>query len=80
MSETRAQHFFWDIVLDHSAGCGGDFGPEISTLLSDGASDGGTLHLSLGVNNDSSVVLEVEENTVTTAPGLPLTNDDSGVN
>lgn len=65
--------------LDHSAGCGGNLGPEVSTLLSDGAGDGGSLHLTLGVHNDASVVLKVQEDTVPTAPRLPLTHNDCGV-
>lgn len=44
--------------------------PELSGLLSDGASDGGTLHLTLGVDDDTGVVLEVEEHTVGASPGL----------
>jgi hypothetical protein len=42
------------------------------------AVDGGTLHLTLGVDDDTGVVLEVEEDTVPTAPGLALTADDGG--
>jgi hypothetical protein len=78
-----------------------DSGPEISALLGDGASDGRSLHLSLGVDDNTcegstmsttargrgregsrrtGVVLEVEEDTVTTAPRLALTDDDCGVN
>lgn len=34
----------------------GDLGPEVGALLSDGASDVLSLHLSLGVDDDSSVV------------------------
>jgi hypothetical protein len=37
-----------------------------------------TLHLSLRVNNNTGVVLEVDEHSVRAAPGLALTNDDSG--
>lgn len=44
------------------------------------AVDGGTLHLALGVDDDTGVVLEVEEDTVPTAPGLALTADNGGHN
>ena len=36
-----------------------------------------TLHLSLGVHNDTRVVLKVYEYTVLSPPGFPLTDDNS---
>lgn len=39
--------------LDDGTGVGGDTGPEVGTLLGDGTGDGGTLHLTLGVDNDT---------------------------
>ena len=36
--------------------------------------------LTLGVDDDTGVILEVEEDTVATAPRLALTDDDRGVN
>ena len=57
---------------------GGNTGPKLSALLSDGASDTGTLHLALGVDDDAGVVLEVEEVTLTSADGLALSDDDGG--
>lgn len=56
------------------------YGPELSSFLSDGAGDGGTLHLTLGVDDNSCIVLEVQEDTVGAAPGLALTDNDSGHN
>lgn len=38
------------------AGGGGNTGPDVGALLGDGASDGGTLHLTLGVDDDGAVV------------------------
>lgn len=64
--------------LDDGTGVRGDTWPDVGALLSNGTSDSGTLHLTLGVDNDTGVVLEVEEDTVTTPPGLALANDDSG--
>lgn len=79
--------------LDDGAGVRGDTGPQVGALLGDAASlaqaqadpmldsravDGGTLHLALGVDDDTGVVLEVEEDTVTTAPRLALAADDGG--
>ena len=64
--------------LDDGTGVGGNSWPDVGALLGNGASDGRTLHLTLGVDNDTGVVLEVEEDTVTTPPGLALADDDSG--
>lgn len=40
--------------LDDGTGVGGDTGPQVGTLLGDGSGDGGSLHLSLGVDNDTA--------------------------
>lgn len=40
---------FRETKVDVDGGCA--YGPELSSLLSDGASDGGTLHLTLGVDD-----------------------------
>lgn len=53
--------------------------PKLSSLLSDGTGDGGTLHLTLGVDDDTSVVLEVQEDTVGALPGLGLSDNDGRV-
>lgn len=37
-----------------------------------------TLHLALGVDNDTSIVLEVDEGTLLPPPGLALAHDHSG--
>lgn len=66
------------MYLNHNSGVGGNTGPQVSALLSDGSSDSGSLHLSLGVDNDTGVVLEVEENTVLSSPRLGLTDDNGG--
>lgn len=54
------------------------YGPKLSSLLSDGTGDGGTLHFTLGVDNDTGVVLEVEEDAVCAAPWLGLADNDGG--
>ena len=64
--------------LDDRTGVGGNSWPDIGALLGNGTSDGGTLHLTLGVDDNTGVVLEVEEDTVTTSPGLALADNDSG--
>ena len=56
---------------------GGDLRPEIGGFLSDGASDGGALHFTLRVDDDASVVFEVEDDTVLAAVALALTDDDA---
>lgn len=55
-----------------------DLGPEVSALLRNRAGDGGTLHFSLRIDNDASIVLKVKENTVLPPPRSPLTNNDRG--
>ena len=50
--------------LGDRGGSAGDAGPEIGTLLGDGASDTGTLHLTLVVDDDSSIVCIANENLV----------------
>lgn len=44
------------IVLVDGASGRGDSRPEIGALLADGASDGGALHFTFGVDNDATVV------------------------
>jgi hypothetical protein len=80
--------------LDDGTGVRGYTGPQVGALLGDTkhqhsittitrdldsrSVDSTSLHLSLGVDNDTSVVLEVEEHTVPSSPRLALTADDSG--
>ena len=52
-----------------------DSGPKIGAFLGDGSGDGGSLHLALVVDDDSGVVLEVEEGSVFPPEGLPLSDD-----
>jgi len=59
-----------------SAGSGRDSWPEISALLRNGASDGCTLHFTLGVNDDSTIVFKVKEDTLFAAPRFALANND----
>jgi hypothetical protein len=42
--------------------------------------DGRSLHLSLGVDDNTGVVLKVEEDTIPSPPRLPLSTDNSGHN
>lgn len=63
--------------LNHNTRVGGNSGPQVSTLLGDRASDGRTLHLTLGVDNDTGVVLKVQESTVLSSPWSGLSNDNS---
>lgn len=53
-------------------------GPKLSSLLTDGTGDGGSLHLTLVVDDNTGIVLEVQEDTVGAAPGLALTDDNGG--
>ena len=75
----KPTQFWGESTLDDRAGVRGNTRPEVSALLGDRASDGTALHLALRVDNDTGVVLEVEEQTVTTAPRLALA-DNNGRN
>ena len=59
-------------------GVGGDTRPQLSGLLGDGSSDGRALHFTLGVDNDTGVVLKVQVDTVRPPPGLALADNDGG--
>lgn len=63
-------------TLDNAWSSRRDLGPEVSALLGHWTSDGRTLHFSFGVNNNSSVVLEVDESTLSSSPRLPLSDND----
>eukprot|EP01083_Nonionella_stella_P112910 332610_1 len=62
--------------LDDRGGVGGDLGPEVGALLGDGTGDAGALHLALGVDDDTSVVLEVDDDAILAAPLLALADHD----
>ena len=80
-------------LLDDGTGVRGYTGPQVGALLGDAtvstqpkhpdkiysrSVDSTSLHLSLRVDDDTGVVLEVEEHTVPSSPRLSLTADDSG--
>jgi hypothetical protein len=56
----------------------GDSGPEIGALLGDGTSDGRASHLTLGVDNDTGVILEVQLIAFSSSEALSLTDDNRG--
>lgn len=66
------------IFLNNNTRVRGNSWPEVSALLTDGAGNGGALHLTLRVDNDTSIVLEVEVDTVLSSPGLGLTDNNGG--
>jgi hypothetical protein len=68
----------WGSLAD-GARVGRNLGPKLSSLLRDGASDSRALHFTLRVDNHTSIVLKVDENTIASPPRLALTNDDSCV-
>ena len=63
---------------DDGAGIGGNSRPQLSALLGDGASDGGSLHFTLRVDDHTSVVFEVEVVTFASAESLSLSDEDGG--
>lgn len=78
--ELEYPHFFLlsFFTLHDNTGVGSNTRPELSSLLPNRASDGGSLHFTLVVDNHTSVVLKVEVDTVGPSPGLALTDNNSG--
>jgi len=77
----KARSFFTLAALsrsDDGAGIGSDSRPELSALLGDGASHGGSLHFTLGVHDHTSVVFEVEVMSFASAECLSLSDEDGG--
>merc|ERR1719453_2072782 len=64
------------ILLAYSRSNGSDLTPDLSALFGDRTSDGGSLHFSLFVDNDTGVVFEVDEDTFPSSPSLALTDND----
>ena len=64
--------------LPDGAGRGSNLGPKISSFLSNRTSNTGTLHFTLRVNDDTSVIFEIEENAVLSSPALSLSDNNSG--
>lgn len=64
------------LPLNNDTRVGGNSWPQVSTLLTDRTSNSRTLHLTLRVSNDTSIVLEVQVDTILSSPWLSLTNDN----
>lgn len=62
--------------LDNNTGVRGDSWPQVSTFLSNWTSDGRTLHLTLRVDNDTSVVLKVQVGTILSSPWSRLSDNN----
>lgn len=65
-----------EFPLNHHTGVGGNSWPQVSTLLGNWTSDGRTLHFTLRVDNDTSVVLKVQVGTVLSSPWSSLSNNN----
>jgi len=64
--------------LHNSAGSGGDTGPQVGALFTNGTGDGRALHFTLGIDNDTSVIFKVKEDAVPSTPSLPLADNYGG--
>lgn len=62
--------------LDNNTGTRSNSWPQVSTLLGNWTSDGRTLHLTLRVDNDTGVVLEVQVGTILSSPWSRLSDHD----
>merc|ERR1711934_15063 len=63
--------------LVDGVGSAGNTRPHVSALLCDWTSDSGSLHLTLGVHNHTSVVFEVDDLPILPAESFPLADDYS---
>ena len=57
---------------------GGNSWPELGALLGDWAGNGGTLHLTFWVNDDSGIVFKVKEISLSSSVCFSLSDDDGG--
>ena len=64
--------------LKNGSSVRGDTGPKVSALLGNRSRHGRSLHLSLVVDNDSSVILEVNKDSLLPAETLALADNDGG--
>jgi hypothetical protein len=64
----------------NGAGVGGNLGEQLSALLGNGASDTRSLHFSLGIDNNTSVVLEHQEVTFSPTNCFSLSHNNGGHN
>ena len=54
-----------------------DLGPEVRALLGNGAGNSRASHLSLGIDDDTSIVFEIEIVAFSSSIGLALPNNNS---
>lgn len=64
--------------LKNGTRVGSNTRPKFSTFLGDRAGDSRSLHFSFVVHNNTSTVLEVDKDTLLSAKGLALSNDNAG--
>jgi hypothetical protein len=64
--------------LEDGASVGSNTRPKVCAFLSDWTLNGGTLHFAFGVDDNASVVLEVDVYTMLSAESLSLSDDYSG--
>lgn len=62
--------------LHNNTRVGSNSWPQVSTLLGNRSSDGRTLHLTLRVDDDTGIVLEVQVGTILPSPWLGLSDND----
>jgi hypothetical protein len=62
--------------LDHCASVRRNTWPQVRAFFRDGTSDGRALHLTLGIYDNTGIILKVEEKTVTSTPSFALADND----
>lgn len=63
--------------LDNDTGVGSNSWPQVSTFLGNWTSDGRTLHFTLRVDNNTSIVFEVQVSTILSSPWSRLSDNNS---
>ena len=63
--------------LENGWGNGSNLWPKFGAFLSNWASDGGTLHFTLIVDDNTSVVLEADDDTILPSPESLLPTDNA---
>lgn len=67
------------VCLQNGTSVGCNTGPHVGALLGARTGHSAALHLPLGVDDDTCVILEVDKGAFAAAPRLALAHHDSGV-
>lgn len=66
------------IILRYGASVGSDTRPQVSAFLSNGSGNGWSLHFTFVIHDDARIILEVDEDSISSTERFALSNDDGG--